>query len=143
MIGRFSVDFVSTRGEEDWRHFALDLNLRKGGTTLPFLMLQYLTDGLYNDGGLYRTPTGQARFYHASDNVESLAYRDLDPDVLINLAVLEGLHFDATKQQGVVFHLMGALAEWGKLGVVCIGDSPARAEILFQRTIDTLDAATR
>ena len=143
VLGRFSVDFVSVEEDDGWHHYALDLNLRKGGTTLPFLMLQYLTDGLYNEGGYYRTPTGQTRFYHASDNVESSAYRDLDPDTLINLAVMEGLHYDATQQQGVVFHLMGSLSEWGKLGVVCIGDSRGRSEILFRRTLDALDAATR
>ncbi len=142
VIGRFSVDFVSVLRDHGWAHHALDLNLRKGGTTLPFLMLQFLTDGTYDEDGVYRTPTGQERYYHASDNVGNPAYRSLDPDALIGLSVMRGLHFDAARQQGAVFHLMGALSEYGKLGVVCIGDSAANAGRLYGRTVETLDAAT-
>ncbi|MDJ0924237.1 MAG: carboxylate-amine ligase, partial [Acidimicrobiia bacterium] len=70
VIGRFSVDFVSVRRPEGWKHYALEMNLRKGGTTLPYLMLKFLTGGVYDsDTGIYTTPTGQARYYHASDNV--------------------------------------------------------------------------
>lgn len=142
VIGRFSVDFVSLRREGGWVHHALDLNLRKGGTTLPFLMLQFLTDGSYDDDGIYRTPTGQERYYHASDNVGNPAYESLTPDDLIDLSVMRGIHFDAARQQGVVFHLMGALSEFGKLGVVCIDSSPAAADRLYARTVELLDAAT-
>jgi hypothetical protein len=38
-----------------------------------------------------------------------------------------------------VFHLIGALSEFGKLGVVCVGASPERADALYRRTIEVLD----
>jgi hypothetical protein len=142
VIGRFSVDFVSVPTADGWRHYALDLNLRKGGTTLPFLMLQFLTDGTYGDDGIYRTPTGGRSYYHASDNVHHPRYRGLTPDDLIDIAVARGLHFDPATQQGVVFHLIGALSRYGKVGAVCIGDTPPRAAALYGETVRILNEET-
>ena len=50
-----------------------------------------------------------------------------------------GLHFDGATQQGVVFHLIGALSEYGKLGAVCIGDSRESAEKFYRDTVAVLD----
>ena len=49
------------------------------------------------------------------------------------------LHFHGTNQEGVAFHLMGALSEFGKLGIVCIGASYDRAEAYYRETVDILD----
>ena len=46
VIGRCAIDFVVTRDEHDrWRAFAIELNLRKGGTTHPYETLAQLTGG--------------------------------------------------------------------------------------------------
>ena len=80
VIGRFGVDFISAREGDRWRHYAIEINLRKGGTTHPFLMLQFLTDGAYDETtGLYHTPTGQPRYYYASDNLQSAMLSRTDP----------------------------------------------------------------
>lgn len=143
VIGRFSIDFVSVRAHGGWKHHALEVNLRKGGTTLPYLMLKFLTGGAYDpETGIYTTPTGQARYYHASDNVEKDQYKGLTPDDLIDIVVQNELHFRSHRQQGVVFHLIGALSEYGKLGVVGIGHSPERASQLYQETVSVLDLET-
>jgi hypothetical protein len=140
VLGRFSVDFVSVRYGNTWRNYAIELNLRKGGTTHPFLMLQFLTGGAYDPAsGLFHTPAGQPRFYYASDNLEAPHYKGLTPSDLVDVAVLNGLHYDGTVHEGVVFHLIGALSEFGKLGVVCVGASPERAEALYRRTVKILD----
>ena len=40
-LGRFALDFVVKRDDAgDWSAYAIELNLRKGGTTHPFLTLQ-------------------------------------------------------------------------------------------------------
>lgn len=140
VLGRFGVDFISVRDGGRWRHYAIEVNLRKGGTTHPFLMLQFLTDGSYDPAtGLYHTPAGQPRYYYASDNLEDPNYRGLTPDDLIDIAVLNDLHLHGAMQQGVVFHLLGALCEFGKLGVVCVADTPDRARALYEQTIAVLD----
>lgn len=143
-LGRFAIDFLSVKHGEEWRHYAIEINLRKGGTTHPFLMLQFLTDGSYDEAtGAFATPTGQQRFYYASDNLEAEHYRGLTPADLIDIAALNGLHFNGAAQEGVAFHLIGALSEFGKLGVICIGASHERAEALYRRTVEVLDREGR
>jgi hypothetical protein len=41
--GRFGIDFMSSFENGKWDHYAIEINLRKGGTTHPFIMLQFLT----------------------------------------------------------------------------------------------------
>jgi hypothetical protein len=143
-LGRFGVDFVSVKEGPRWRHLAIEVNLRKGGTTHPFMMLQFLTDGVYDAAtGLYLTPTGEPRYYYTSDNLQSPSYRGLSPDDLIDISVYHGLHFHGAEQQGVVFHLIGALSEFGKLGVVCLADSPQGAQRRYAETVAVLDQETR
>ena len=140
VIGRFGLDFISVQTASGWEHFAVEINLRKGGTTHPFLMLQFLTDGSYEeDTGLYRIPTGQERFYYASDNLVTEAGLGLTPADLVDIAVEHRLHFHGTTQEGVVFHLIGALSEFGKIGVVCVGASRERARALYDRTVQVLE----
>lgn len=140
VLGRFGIDFISVYEGGAWRHVAIEINLRKGGTTHPFQMLQFLTDGhLDRETGEFFTPSGRPRCYYASDNLESEAYRGLTPDDLIDIAVLNGLHFHAATGEGVVFHLIGALSEFGKLGVVAIGATHERAGALYRKTVEVLD----
>jgi len=139
VLGRFAIDFVSVLAEGRWQNYAIEINLRKGGTTHPFLLLQFLTDGTYDaESGTFRTRTGRRRFYHASDNIVHPALVGLDSDALIDIAVTNGLHYDAATQQGVMFHLIGALPKHGKVGALCVGSSPARAARMYRKTVDTL-----
>jgi hypothetical protein len=143
-MGRFAIDFISVRRGDDWEHAAIEINLRKGGTTHPYLILRFLTDGAYDaNDGLYCTPTAKPCYYYASDNLQSLAYKGLTPDDLIDIAVNNGLHFDGASQQGVVFHLIGALSQYGKLGTVCIGDSHESAREFYRETVSVLDREAR
>ena len=89
--------------------------------------------------GSFLTPAGQPRCYYASDNLEAERYRGLTPSDLVDIAALNGLHFNGACQEGVTFHLIGALSEFGKLGVLCIGSSHDRAEALYRRTVEILD----
>ncbi len=139
VIDRFAVDYVSVPDGAGWKHYAIEVNLRKGGTTHPFLTLKFLTDGTYETGsGLFRSASGQPKYYFASDTLQSEHYVGLMPEDLIDIAVYNGLHFDATTERGVVFHLIGALSEFGKLGLVCIGDNLQQAQFLYRQTEDVL-----
>ena len=136
VIGRFAVDFVSVPTDDGWRHHAIEINLRKGGTTLPYLMLEFLTSGSYDaDSGRFLTPTGDERSYYATDNLVLPALIGRTPEELIDWAVYEELHFDASSQQGVVFHLMGAVTDHGKVGVVSIAPDQASAESQYASTV--------
>jgi hypothetical protein len=140
VLGRFSIDFISVKEGDTWKHYGIEINLRKGGTTHPLLMLQFLTDGEYNaDTGAYFTAAGNQRFYFSSDNVASENYKGLTPPDLIDIAMFHSLMYDGTSQEGVIFHLMGALSQYGKLGVLCIGSTPERAWEYYQKVISVLD----
>lgn len=143
VMGRFSIDFVSVKEKETWKHYAIEINLRKGGTTHPFLMLQFLTNGYYEENtGLFETPGKLRRYYFASDNLQRESYKGLTPQDLIDIAMFHGLHFDGATQKGVMFHMIGALSQFGKMGMVCIGESPEEAYSFYTRTVEVLDAET-
>ena len=111
VLGRFAVDFVVVRDhQEAWTPYAIELNLRKGGTTHPFLTLQFLTDGAYDaDAALFIAPSGREKHLVATDHLQDELLRGLTIDDLFDIAVRHRLHFDQARQTGVVFHMMGAL----------------------------------
>jgi hypothetical protein len=145
VIGRFALDFVVVRSKNGiWEPNAIEINLRKGGTTHPFLTLQFLTDGSYNaETGIFTAPNGQQKFFVASDHVESPRYRTLTPDDLFDIVVRHNLHFDQTRQTGVVFHMMSALGELGRTGLTAVGNSHKDAKATYDRTVAVLDEETR
>jgi len=142
VVARFGIDFVSVRvpnAPDTWDHFAIEINLRKGGTTHPYLALQLLTDGRYDaTTGLYHSAAGAPCHYVASDNLCDPAFASLTPTVVIAAAERCGLAFDRATATGAVFHLLGALSEFGKLGAVCIAPTRERAHELFAEVVAML-----
>jgi hypothetical protein len=140
VIGRFALDFVVVRSNGNWEPYAIEINLRKGGTTHPFLTLQFLTDGTYDpETAIFTAPNGQQKFFVASDHVESPSYRTLTPDDLFDIVVRHNLHFDQTRQTGVVFHMMSALGELGRTGLTAVGNSHEDAKAVYERAVIVLD----
>jgi PGM1 C-terminal domain len=143
VIGRFALDFVVVRSNGKWEPYAIEINLRKGGTTHPFLTLQFLTDGTYNpETAIFTAPNGQQKFFVASDHVESPSYRTLTPDDLFDIVVRHDLHFDQTRQTGVVFHMMSALGELGRTGLTAVGNSHEDAKATYERAVAVLNQET-
>jgi hypothetical protein len=128
-LGRFAVDFVVVRDHAGWTPYAIELNLRKGGTTHPFLTLQFLTDGHYDPTtALFVTPTGQEKHLVATDHLESELLRGLVPLDLFDIVARHGLHFDQSRQTGIVFHMISCLTEHGRVGLTAVGDTPEDAD---------------
>ena len=134
-LERYAVDFVARRFGDRWDLQAIEVNLRQGGTTHPFIALGAITGGA-SDGedGLYRAPTGTPLYYRATDTLEHPYLRGLLPVDLIDIVAEAGLHFDPAQLRGSVFHLLGCLSEFGKLGMTCIGRSAAEAEAVYTAT---------
>jgi hypothetical protein len=146
VIGRFALDFVVTRAQDSasWQTYAIEINLRKGGTTHPFLTLQFLTGGRYDpESATFVVPNGHRKFLVASDHLESPRYRGYTPDDLFDLAVRRGLHFGQVRQTGVVFHMLSALGSAGRLGVTAVGNSPEEAQSIFDEAKRVLDEEAR
>ena len=53
--------------------------------------------------------------------------RSLVPADLFDIVARHGLHFDQSRQEGIVFHMISSLTEHGRLGMTSVGDTPERA----------------
>jgi hypothetical protein len=117
VIGRFAIDFVTVRDTGGrWTSYAIELNLRKGGTTHPFLTLQFLTGGRYEARtGLFLTQLGAEKHLVATDHLESETLRALTVDDLFDIVARHRLQFDQSRQVGVVFHMISCVTEHGRV----------------------------
>ncbi len=143
-LERFGVDFIAVKQDNGhWDIQAIEINLRKGGTTHPFMTLKLLTNGRYElSTGLFYSQQGRAKYYIATDNLQKDRYRGLLPNDLMDIIAHHRLHFDSGKETGTVFHLMGCLSQFGKLGLTSIGDSPQQAEDIYNKVLKVLDEET-
>ena len=142
VVSRFGVDFLVGQdrktGAQDSK--ALEINLRMGGTTHPFLALQFLTGGkLDPDSGSFFSPRGLPKFYRSTDNLKSPAYRGLGPEDLIDITTANRLHYSHANENGALFHMIGALSQYGKIGLTAIGNSREEADEIYGRALAVLD----
>lgn len=132
-VGRFSVDFAATsdaRGR--WQVFALENNLRKGGTTHPFCVLRTLVPGRYDqDSSRWISADGTSRTYYATDNLVDPAWLGVPPNSVISFIDDAGLRFDPATRTGVVLHMLSCLAIDGRFGLTAIGTTAEHAAALF------------
>jgi PGM1 C-terminal domain len=134
VLGRFALDFVVVRRGGGWDTYAIEVNLRKGGTTHPFLTLQFLTDGRYDPAtGLFTTPAGREKHLMATDHLEDPVLRGLRVNDLFDLVARTGLHFDPARQTGIVFHMISSVTELGRVGMTAVGDSARGAAESYAR----------
>jgi hypothetical protein len=139
ILGRFAVDFVVSRSHGTWRSFAIEVNLRQGGTTHTFLMLKFLTGGAFDpEQDVFVADSGIPKHYVASDSVESEAFKLFTPDCFIEKTQRRGLWFNHDRQVGVVFHMISGLPELGRVGLIAIGDSRDDAETRYRRAIEVI-----
>ena len=146
VVSRFGVDFLATRsdGSSSWDLNAIEINLRMGGTTHPFLALQFLTGGRLDPGsGLFLSPRGLPKYYFNTDNLRSPAYRGLNAEDLIEITTANRLHYDHGSESGALFHMIGALSQFGKVGLTAIGNSHGEAAEIQKRAAGVLDRETK
>ena len=144
VIGRAAVDFATVRRNDAWESYALEINLRCGGTTHPLFALTSLTDGVYDPlAGEWRTRFGELKHYAATDHLDSPAYRSLTPDDLLDVVAQEGLGWDDEREVGVVLHMVSAIAVAGRIGLTAIGDTLDEARGHYYDVKSAVDAAAR
>jgi PGM1 C-terminal domain len=141
VVGRYGIDFLVTQNPSgEWQPYAIEINLRNGGTTHPFLTLMALTDGDYDPHtNKFRSASGQAKYYIATDHLEAPKYARLTPDDLLDLLPGRGLLWQSGPQTGIAFHMISALAVAGRVGLTAIGDTPEQAEELYARAKSVMD----
>jgi PGM1 C-terminal domain len=125
VIGRSAIDFVVARGRDgEWRPYAIELNLRKGGTTHPYLAAQLLTGG-------------KARHYVAADGLEvdGLCGEEAAAEL-----ERQGLSYCPRRRVGVVLHMLGCAGPLGRIGATALGATAEEARALYDATAELLAA---
>lgn len=143
--GRMAVDFlVVERPGGEVESYAIEVNIRRGGTTHPFSGMHFLVKGRYDEAtGRYLAPDGTERCYFASDNFEEGFLGGLLPEDIRAIIDREGCGFDHEKLIGNVFHMLGATSQFHKLGFTAIDTSLEAAEERFEATKRCFARASR
>ena len=132
--GPVLLDLLARREQGSWRIWAIEINLRKGGTTHPFQLAATGTGGRFErSSGQLRSSTGAEVFYEASDELRQAHWRGLLPDQLLDEMVQRNLYFNSANHYGCIPHRLGALSEHGLLGVTAVGRSRREAAGLMQQ----------
>jgi hypothetical protein len=132
VIGRFGIDFVVARRDDQWEPFAIELNLRVGGTTHPYETLVQLVGGGYDaESASFITAGGGRRHYVATDYLEDPRLRTLGQDGVLSMARRRDLRFDPVRRVGTVFHMLSSLNGLGRVGVTAISVSADKAAALY------------
>ena len=106
VVGRFGVDFVVTRRAAGWATHAVEINLRSGGTTHPYLALLALTSGTYDPVSATFLADGVAKHYVASDHIETEHLERLTPDDVLDVIT------ESAASAGTTARARGACPTW-------------------------------
>ena len=138
--GMLSIDFVAARDRgRPWRLYALEVNLRQGGTIPPITVLSSLLPGSYDAYGRWRLPDGSARYYRATDHLGDPRWTGLPPGQVIDGVRCAGLEFDRRTGTGVVLHMLSGIAIDGRFGMTAVGGSAHEANRLFATVRPVVD----
>jgi hypothetical protein len=139
-LGRVGIDFaVGREPDGSPRVCALEVNLRKGGTTHPYAALRNLVPGHYDaQAGRWFALDGTPRFYEATDNLVEEDWTGRDPREVVGVVRRHGMAFDHGSGTGVVLHMLSCLAIDGRLGLTAFGSSREHAQYLFAETSTAL-----
>ncbi|QIM21890.1 hypothetical protein G7075_13420 [Phycicoccus sp. HDW14] len=132
-VGPLSVDFVAWADDGRPALAAVDVNLRKGGTSHSLDVLKHLVPGSYDApaGRWVADRDGGARCYRSGDTVSVAAGAVTDAAGAVAAAEAAGLAFDHARGTGVVLHMFPSLELEGTVGVTAVGRTAEEAERLY------------
>ena len=141
-LGRFGVDFVAAEdGTGTWSIRAIEVNLRKGGTTHTYMALRNLVPGRYDvDAGRWVAEDGSTRAYSGTDNLIDPTWYGLPVTDVIRAVADAGIGFDHRTGTGVVLHMLSGLEIDGRIGLTAIDTTPDGADRLQSATRRAIDA---
>lgn len=138
VIGSFGIDWVVMPGPDGDEITLSEINLRMGGTTHPYWMSRLVTGATFDATTGELSVAGRPRAYQASDNLKSARLVGRTPAEVIATVAASGLGFDRATGTGACLHLLGAIREFGKMGVTCIAPDPAAAQSLYDDVVALL-----
>ena len=140
VVGRFSLDCAVTwQPDWGWTMYALEINLRQGGTSPPLALLANLDPGRYQpDPGSWHSTAGGTRCYRSTDNLLAARWIGLDPSRVIAAVRDAGLGWGRDQRTGVVLHLLSCLAVDGRMGLTAIAPTPEETDALYDQAVAIL-----
>ena len=64
----------------------------------------------------------------ATDHFEDPSLKGLRIADLFDLVAVSGIHYDQARERGIVFHMMSAITELGRVGMTAVGATADEAE---------------
>ena len=115
---------------QPWTMHALEINLRVLGTThpVPRAAVPHRRPARSRHRPVPLAERPRQVLHGDRQPARHRAYRGVLPEDLIDIVTNNGLHYSYRTESGVLFHLIGALSEWGKLGVTVIANSQRRGQ---------------
>ena len=124
-----------------WSLYALEINLRKGGTTHPVQRRcgTWCPGSTGPSSGRWLAVDGTSRCYVSTDNLVDPAGSVCRPADVIRAVADAGLQFDRRTDTGVVLHMLSCLAVDGRLGLDRDRpDHPTTRSTLYDETARTI-----
>lgn len=126
--GPVLLDLLARRDPQGWRLWAIEINLRKGGTSHPFQLASCLVGcGIDPDSGELPALDGSTLCYEASDAIGAQHWRGLLPEQLLEAMLRHDLYLDRARLRGCIPHRLGSLSEHGLIGVTAVGRNRRQA----------------
>ena len=121
MIGFFAVDYLMTQFQEKSEIWAIEINIRQGGTTHPYQTAKLLTNANYIEKkGILVDQKEKNIFYKSNDNFTDQRLIGKTATELLEFINKRSIVFSPQSNKGVVFHMLGALKDHGKIGYTII-----------------------
>lgn len=127
--GTFGVDFVVS-GERG--PLAVEINLRKVGTSHVLEYAEALVDGRVGDDGLLRRDGRQPVSYVNGRLLAPEVLRGIEPREAVERLRQEGLLYRRDTGRGVALHVLGALRTCGYVELTALGPTPEDAEACYK-----------
>lgn len=61
---------------------------------------------------------------------------------MLDITTVNHLHYSQGTETGVLFHMIGAVSQYGKIGLTVIGNSHEQVDAIYAKTIAVLDRET-
>lgn len=136
-LSKVSVDTVAKKSRDGCTLYAVEINVRCGGTSHPTAMA-YGTCGaqINRSDGSVRTPDGRRLFIESHDNLQDDAWIGCEPYAIIQAIKKHNLAFNG--ERGIIGHLFSTLKTYGKTGGTFMARSPEDATKLCQDYVQML-----
>jgi len=141
---RFGVDFIVippsiSCDSQQPSIYAIEINLRSGGTTHPCETARLICKGKYcPNTGLLIACDNIPKYYQASDNLVNTLFKNLTFEQIGTIIQQSESRWNKESMVGCVFYFLGALKTCGKVGMLAVGNSTAQAKCFFEEASKAL-----